>query len=197
VAPRIEDSAPSFWRTYVDNAVETLTDLATDSVVLVPHSGAGALVAAIADMCVPEIAGIVFVDAVLPADGKSRLQTFEEEDASFASLVRTDLEAGGRFPDWSDAILAPLVPDAGRRRALLEEVQPRALDFFIERIPAPAWPRPRCAYLHLSSSYDRYTDVGEAEGWPTTRRPLGHFGALVAPDVVARDIVPLVETLQP
>ena len=45
IAPRIEDAAAPYWRSYVDRAAEEITDLGVDEVVLVPHSGAGALVA--------------------------------------------------------------------------------------------------------------------------------------------------------
>ena len=109
----------------------------------------------------------------------------------FASGVRADLTAGGRFPDWSDALMAPLVPDADRRRELLAEVQPRGLDFFEEAIPAPGWPRRRVAYLHLSSTYDPQAEHAATEGWPVEHLPLGHFGALADPRAVAASVIRL------
>lgn len=195
-APRIEDAAPPYWRSYVDSAAEAITDLGVDDVVLVLHSGAGALAASIADICVPEVAGIVFVDATLPVDGWTRLDELEANAPVFASGVRADLTAGGRFPDWSDALMAPLVPDDQRRRDLLAEVHPRGLDFFEEPIPAPGWPRARVAYLHLSSTYDPQAAHATAEGWPVEQLPLGHFGALADPPAVAAKIITLVEALE-
>lgn len=191
VAPRIEDSPPSYWRSYVDCATEAITDLGADDVVLVPHSGAGPLVAALADLCVPRVAGVVFVDAMLPVDGQSRLEEIESGDRAFAESFRADLDAGARYPEWSDAFLAPLVPDGARRAALLAEVQPRARDFFEEPIPAPGWPIPRLAYLQLSASYGAPAAHASSEGWPVHQMPIGHFGGLVEPGLVASHVIRL------
>ena len=103
--PTITSDAPPYWRGYVDRAAEAITDTAADEVVLVAHSGAGALIAAIVDMAVPEVSGIVFVDATLPADGRTRLEEMEAFDPAFAVALRTGLDRGGRYPDWTDATL--------------------------------------------------------------------------------------------
>ncbi|MEX2373650.1 MAG: alpha/beta hydrolase, partial [Dehalococcoidia bacterium] len=75
--PRIESPDAAYWRGYVDAAVEALRDIDGDEVVLAAHSGAGPLVAAIAADSPLPVAGVVFVDAGLPADGWSRLQEME------------------------------------------------------------------------------------------------------------------------
>lgn len=199
--PRIEDRVAPYWRSYVDSAIEALRALVeeeeADEVVLVPHSGAGTLAAAIAAESPIPIAGIVFVDAALPEDGWTRLQEMETHDAEFAREIRRELEGGLRAPAWTDELLAALIPDEDRRVALLAEVQPRGLDFFEEPIPAPSWPpsgrRPHCAYLQLSSHYAAVAQEAEALGWPVGRIDAGHFHALVAPEVVGAVVLRLYE----
>ncbi len=206
VAPLVQErrdpseGAVTCWRAYVDAAVEAITDLGADDVVLVPHSGAGALAAVIADMSVVPVSSIVFVDATLPNDGWTRLDEMEAHDAEFARGVRAALEDGARFPDWTSDQLAALIPDQVRRDTMLAEVQPRALDFFTEPIPAPNWPpdgmdpaSPRCSYLHFSPPYAHAARAAEDLGWQVGHIDAGHFHALVNPEVVAAVIVRLSE----
>lgn len=204
VVPRIEErldaanGVTTAWRAYVDAAAEAITDLGADEIVLVPHSGAGPLVAAVADMSIAHVQAVVFVDAGLPSDGWSRLDEMTAHDPEFARGVRADLEAGVRYPEWSSDDLATLIPHTDRREAMLAEVQPRGLDFFTEPIPAPHWPPNQAdgrhyAYLHLSSPYDHAAREAEAFGWPVGRIEAGHFHGLVNPEVVAAVIVRLAE----
>lgn len=199
-APRIEErldanGAATAWRAYADAAAEAITDLGVDEVVLVPHSGAGTLMASVADMSIADVSAIVFVDAALPHDGWTRLDEMDANDAEFARGIRRDLESGVRYPEWTAQTLAPLIPDAARREALVAEMQPRSLDFFTEPIPAPGWPPadegPRCSYLHLSPAYTAAAHEAESMGWQVGRLEAGHFHALVNPEVVARLIVRL------
>jgi pimeloyl-ACP methyl ester carboxylesterase len=202
-APRIDDADPPHWRSYADRAAEAITDLALDDddeVTLVLHSGAGSIAAVIADISIARIAAIIFVDATLPHDGWSRLDEMEAHDAEFARGIRADLEAGVRYPDWTVEQLAPLIPEDDRRDALLAEMQPRGLEFFTERIPAPRWPPPpvreggpRCAYLQFSPAYSAAAAEAERLGWSVGRIEAGHFHAVVEPDVVANVIVRLTE----
>ncbi len=102
------------------------------------------------------------------------------------------LQAGGRFPNWNDATLRPLIPDPERRRRMLAELHPRPLAFFEEAIPVfPAWPDAPCSYLQLSSAYD--TSVAQARqlGWETYEITAGHFHMLVEPVAVTDAILRL------
>lgn len=190
-APAITSDAKPYWRAYADDAVEAITDLGADAIVLVAHSAAGPLVAAVADMAVPEVAAVIFVDAPLPRDGRSRLDEMEATAPSFAARIRADLKAGECYPAWDDAFLSALVPDEDQREAFLGETAARPLAFFEEPIPAPAWPRDRCAYLQLSETYSGAADEAERFGWPLERHPLGHFATMTHPDVIASGILAL------
>src|SRR5215208_4594361 len=114
-------------------------------VVLVGHSGAGPLLPAMRELGGRDVAAYLFVDAGLPEDSRSRLDLLRAE---MAEQLVAHLEAGGRFPEWTDADLAEIVPDAARRRQLLAEMQPRDLPFWREPLPVfHGWPDAACAYL--------------------------------------------------
>ncbi len=71
------------------------------------------------------VAGYIFVDAGIHRDGLTRLGMMDLEAPEFAAQLRTHLAAGGRFPEWADQHLRPILPDARLRQRLLEEVRPQ------------------------------------------------------------------------
>jgi pimeloyl-ACP methyl ester carboxylesterase len=182
-----------YWRRHAGSAAAAIRALPEDRViVLVAHSGAGALLPAIRTLAGRPAAAYLFVDAGIHADGRTRLETFGTPDDQRA--FRDFLEEGGRFPTWTDNDLRDIVPDAATRAALIAGLRPRGLDFFVEPIPVPpGWPDAPCAYLHFSPP-----DAAEAErarhaGWPVHEMPAGHFHMLVAPDAVAAALLTLAE----
>ncbi len=190
-----DDGRSPYWSQHRAAVVGALTRVPLDRpVVLVGHSGAGALLPAIAGGLRQRVAGYVFVDAGLPGDGRSRLEMMEREGADFVQELRQHLASGGRFPNWTDADLAPLVPDARIRDHLLADLRPRPLDFFTEPIPVPPeWhgEAPR-VYVQLSAAYDGPARLAEREGWPV-RRLSGdnHFLMLADPAAVSRTLLGL------
>ena len=175
------DDRPPYWRRFVDAAAAGLRPGA----VLIGHSGAGPLLPAIG-AAVGGAGGYVFLDAGLPADGLSRLDMMAGEDPALAAELRSNLVAGQRFPLWTAAQLADLVPDPD---ALVAGLQPRGLDYFDEPIPVPAgWPEAPCGYLRTSPAYDVPAAAAADLGWPVRRLDIGHFAALRAPEEVAAAI---------
>ena len=185
------DDRPPFAERYVRGAVEgVLAEPARPApLVLVGHSGAGPLLGAVGvglRAAGRPCAGYLFCDAGLPQDGASRLELLAVEDEAMAEAFRAELERGGRFPEWGDAELAPVVPDPGARAALIGSLRPRGLAFFTEPLPpAPGWPDAPCGFLRLSAAYDRWAEAAAARGWPTAGLDAGHFHPLVDPDGVA------------
>ena len=115
------DDRPPFAERYVRAAVEgVLADPArTGPPVVIGHSGAGLLLGAVGAglrAAGRPCGGYLFCDAGLPQDRASRLELLAVEDEAMAEAFRAELERGGRFPEWGDADLAPLVPDPGRGR---------------------------------------------------------------------------------
>ena len=194
------DDRPPFAERYVRGAVEGVLALreragpvlaghSRTGPVLVGHSGAGPLLAAVGTRLRAAghpCAGYLFCDAGLPQDGASRLDLLAVEDRAMAEAFRADLEQGGRFPEWGDADLAPLVPDPAARAALVGSLRPRGLAFFTEPLPAAAgWPDAPCGFLRLSAAYDGWAATAAARGWPTAALDAGHFHPLVDPDGLA------------
>jgi hypothetical protein len=191
-----DDRAP-FAEGYVRGAVAGVLGGGplTGPLVLVGHSGAGPLLGAVGDglrTAGRPVGGYLFCDAGLPEPGATRLDLLAAEDPEMAAAFRAELERGGRFPAWSDAELAPLVPDAEARAALVGSLRPRGLEFFTEPLPAdPGWPDAPCGFLRLSAAYDHWAEAAAAAGWPVARLDAGHFQPLADPGGVAAALLQL------
>jgi len=190
------DDRPPFARRYVDEAVAgTLAADPPGPLALVGHSGAGPLLGAVGAGLAAAgrpAGGYLFCDAGLPRDGATRLELLGAEDQEMAAAFRAELERGGRFPEWGDAALAPLVPDPAARAALIGSLRPRDLAFFTEPLPpAPGWPDAPCGFLRLSAAYDHWAAAAAARGWPTASLDAGHFHPLADPDEVAAALLGL------
>jgi hypothetical protein len=191
------DDRPPFAERYVRAAVAGVLAAGPGPgpPVLVGHSGAGPLLGAIGaglGSAGRPAGGYLFCDAGLPEDGASRLDLLAAEDPEMAAAFREELERGGRFPEWGDADLEPLVPDPAARAALVGSLRPRGLGFFTEPLPpAAGWPDAPCGFLRLSAAYDGWARVAAARGWPTAALDAGHFHPLVDPDGVATALLGL------
>lgn len=168
-----------------------------DDIVLVPYSGAGPLAPAVLAGFDPGRAAVVFLDAGLPHPGRSRLDELHETlPANAYEPLESLLRSGGRWPNWSDEQLAPLVPDAGARRTLLSLVTPRGLGFFDAPLPSVELSAAtRCAYLRLSPAYDAALAMARSRGWPARSLALHHFAPYTHPREVARALTTLIDEL--
>jgi hypothetical protein len=199
LAVRVDrDGRPPYARRYAEQAAAAVLAAEPEPVrppVLAGHSGAGPLLPAVAAALRARgvaAGGYLFCDAGLPRQGASRLDLLAEEDPAMAAGFRGELEAGGRFPGWSDRDLQPLVPDPAARAALVACLRPRGLDFFTEPLPpAAGWPGAPCGYLRLSAAYDAWLERARTLGWPTASLDAGHFHALVDPDGLAGALLEL------
>src|SRR5512133_186070 len=115
VLPTLKDSNDSkdpFWKQNVESVLLSLAGTNRETpVVLVAHSGAGPLLPAIRQAIPNPVQAYVFVDAGLPRNGARRLELMQSEDSSWAKEFQDDLEAGGRFPNWSADDLREIIPD--------------------------------------------------------------------------------------
>jgi hypothetical protein len=160
---------------------------------LVAHSGAGALVPALAAR-LPRVAGVIFVDALLPHPGVS---WFDTAPQALRETLRSGV-TGGLLPPWSDwwppGALERLLPDAALRGALIAELEPIPAAFFEEAAPAIPLSTP-AAYLKLSEAYEDEARLANRQGWPLVRLPLHHLAPLTDPLAVARSLEGLAERL--
>ena len=181
--PRLSNLAEGFYPALVDSLTATLPGV-SDPVLLVAHSGAGALIPALVQRLAAPVAGVIFVDAILPHPGQSWFDTAPSE-------MRQKLRAGsqmGQLPAWDDwwppGALARLVPDEDLRAALIAELEPLPLAYFEEAAPADELAVP-AAYLQLSSAYDVEGRLAGQYGWPLVRLPLHHLAMLTDPHPIA------------
>jgi hypothetical protein len=199
------DERPPYAVRWVAACAQTVAALPDGPVTLVAHSGAGPLLprlGAAIQTTGRTVTGYVFLDARLPKERPgNRLDLVATEDAERGAELRAHLEAGGRFPEWTDAELRADVPDALQRATLLAGLRPRGLDFFIEPLPAPGdgepggWPDAPCGYLRTSEPYQLYASRAKARAWPVLEHDHGHFAPLVDPAGTAQALSELLNQM--
>lgn len=182
--PKLSSISEGYYATLARAMAATIDGGGSDPVVLVAHSGAGALVPELARQLRSPVAGAVFLDAVLPHPNRSWLDNGPAE-------TRDALRAGaqmGQLPPWDDwwppGALAKLLPEDPIRQALVAELEPLPLAYFEEAAPAAELTAP-ASYLQLSDSYADEIRVAGRLGWPTISLPLNHLGPLSHPKAVA------------
>lgn len=186
VVPRLVDSSDSgkpYWQQHAESVSQALIDIQKDRpLTLVAHSGAGPLLPVIRASLPNPVRAYVFVDAGLPGKDKTRLALMNSEDPEWARQFQDYLGNGGSFPNWSFDDLKDVLPNESVRRQLVNEIQPRALDFFTEPIPVPEdWPDADCVYILFSEPYQKAALEARSLGWPVYELAAGHFHMLVNP----------------
>jgi len=153
--------------------------------IAVLHSGAGGFAPSIAAAS-QRLAGLIFVDAVLPTPGRSWLQTAPPALTDHLSRLTTD-GLLARWNRWFEADPTPrLLPDAAMREAFVRDL-PRVPFAFLEAAcpDHPQWARLPAAYLRLSEAYEPEAARAESQGWPVRRAGLHHLAMVSDPDKVA------------
>ncbi|MDP3491374.1 MAG: hypothetical protein Q8R71_14670 [Phenylobacterium sp.] len=192
--PPLSQVGGDFYRTLATELAGTVDAAGREPVLLVAHSGAGALVPALAAALSAPVAATILVDAILPHPGQCWLDTAPPG-------LRQDLtlgSQGGELPSWDGwwppGALARLVPDDDLRRDLLAELGPLPLAYFEEIAPPGGLAGPG-AYLQLSGAYEDQAQAARGLGWPARRLQLNHLSPLTASRVVAASIFDLGQAL--
>lgn len=184
---------PPFASRQVDAVAATVGQTQT---ILVGHSGAGPLLAAMGD-AVGGVAGFVFVDAGLPAPGKAWVETVPLELVAHLRGMARD----GWLPPWSawwgtDG-LADLLPDDHIRERFVDQCPPLPMAMFEEVMPpSPGWSDRPGAYLRLSDAYQEPADQARALGWHVTEVAGNHLSILTNPELVIDPLFSLLCQLQ-
>ena len=167
-------------------------------IVLIGHSGAGALLPSVAAAVGPRVRGFLFVDAILPEfPGMSWLDTVPTD---FATRVR-ELSSDGFLPPWHEwwpsHVIAHLLPDNVQRTAFIENLDRRPFAYFDEKTPDIELPTTaRCAYLQLSPGYETEAKRAQASGWPVDSCSLGHLAMVTEAAELARRIQDSIANLE-
>ncbi len=170
---------------YYPRLAQTAAAAVSGKPILVVHSGAGALVPAVAALA--PVAGAIFVDALLPHPGESWFETAPESlEARLHSLARD-----GMLPPWHcwwpEKALRALLPAPGLFEAFANGLPPLPLAYFQECAPQIALATPS-AYLQLGEMNAAEADWAAAQGWPVARLALHHLAMLTHPAAIAVEI---------
>lgn len=171
------NEAPPLYFRIVQSVINQLGD-ATSDITLIVHSGAGAVVPAIAKRT-SRIHSVIFVDSILPHPGKC---WFDIAPTELAEHLRA-LEKSGRLPRWHRwwprGAIEGLIGDPALFSAFVSEFQEIPIAYFTEAAPLGGIPSTlRCAYLQLSSAYNLEATEAERLGWPCERLERHHLAML-------------------
>lgn len=190
----LDGGAPYYRRLSAVIAAAIDRHVGDGPVVLVGHSGAGALLPAVADATSAAVAGAVFVDAVLPHPGRSWFATVPPEMREQLAAAAQD----GLLPPWHEwfppGTVEALLPDADQRSRFCAGLHRVPLAYFEE--PAPDLPDlspSHSAYLQLSEAYTAEADRAERDGSRTIRRKAHHLAVLTEPHETAAALEELID----
>lgn len=174
---------------HIDDIVGVIRWERLDEIVLCGHSYGGLVVGGVADRIPERIASLVYLDAIVPEDGKAMLDYLEPEMA--AAFVRMATEHGGLLPPIPAAALGVNAADQAMVDALCT---PQPFATYTQRLSlagahpdvatkvhvrATGWPgAERTAQAHRR----RATEAG----WAVAEISGGHDLMLDAPDAVAQ-----------
>ena len=178
------DSGPPYY----EGLFQVIAELAAgdEAVAVVGHSRAGPLLPGALAKMKANRATAVFLDARLPHDGRTWLETLPA-DRRAALLASVE---NGFLPPWdrwfpSEAI-AELLPDQVVRQRFRDELRGLPAELLSEPMPHPPGEgHVGQAYVQLSAEYAATADQAQAAGWPVARYSMDHLAPLTRPRAVA------------
>jgi hypothetical protein len=181
------DSGPPFYERLFQ-AIAELAD-GDEAVAVAGHSRAGPLLPGALAKMGANRATAVFLDARLPHDGRTWLETLtaDRRTALLASVKN------GLLPPWdrwfpAEAI-GELLPDKAVRQRFRDELRGLPAELLSEQMPHSPWDdRVGTAYVQLSAAYAATADQAQAAGWPVARYSMDHLAPLTRPREVAAAI---------
>jgi hypothetical protein len=137
-----------------------------------------------------QVRGYVFVDARLPAPGRSWMETVTPD---LAARLRAMADPQGWLPPWSqwwgEEELAALLPDPAVRQRFAIGCPRLPMAMFEETYPpAPEWPTAPGGYLQLSEAYEDEAATARELGWPVRQQLSHHLGLLTESGQIAREL---------
>ncbi|HZD72743.1 MAG TPA: alpha/beta fold hydrolase [Actinomycetota bacterium] len=190
-------AGPPYYRKLASRVAEAIRQPdPSQPLILVGHSGAGALLPAVAEATDTPVAAAVFVDAILPHPGAA---WFDSAPAALGEQLR-GLVRHGRLPPWHEwfppEAVSELLPEERLRRRFIADLPRVPLAYFEEVAPlTPGWPAVSCGYLQLSAAYADAADEAARRGWLLVREPADHLAMLTRPAAIGRVVDRLVRAL--
>lgn len=180
------------WRLFVDLASQSASE--HSEVVLIGHSGAGAMLPEIAARIGNRLQSVIFVDAIVPP-----IEGTHTTSQQFLTFLDEKV-VGDTLPQWIDwwppEAIDAMIPNRRDRNELRHDMPRLPRSFFDETVPVPQnWSTGPCAYLKLSPAYEReYIDVRQM-GWKHSAVDGTHLSIFTDPAAVLNAIGGLVAQL--
>ena len=178
------------WRYLVETAVDSTHG--HDDLIVLGHSGAGAVLPELGRRVQDRLRAVVFVDAIVPpAVGVHRTS---EPFSRFLDDKMVD----GRLLPWLDwwppEVVAELVTSPQQLEELRSDMPRLHRSFYDAAIPVPeGWSAGPCAYLQLSPAYDDERRAATAFGWPAAVIDGTHLSIYTDPSAVLAAVEQLVD----
>ena len=192
-----QDGPPYYEKLTRRVAAAVNTSSPADALVVVGHSGAGALLPSVAAALGDAPMAKIFVDALLPHPGRSWMDT---APPALQEQLRS-LAVDGRLPPWHEwfppGTVEALLPDTEQRAGVLAEIPRLPLAYFEEAAPPADGGLGRCGYLQLSAPYTPFADEAERRGWPTIREASNHLAIVTEPELIVGRLLDLLGALTP
>lgn len=183
---------PPQWQHMVSVAVEATPG--HSDVVVVGHSGAGAILPAIAERVGDQLRAVVFVDAVVPPSTGAHMTSPPVLDLLDSKTVDGRLAVWLAW--WPSDVVDELVPDPRDQIELRADMPRLPRAFFDDAIPVPpGWSSGPCAYLRLSAAYDSEYAEAAKMGWARSAIAGTHLSIFAEPARVLDEIEALLASI--
>ncbi|GAA4722673.1 alpha/beta fold hydrolase [Phytohabitans rumicis] len=178
------DSGPPFYERLFQAIAEPADG--QEAVAVVGHSRAGPLLPGALAKMGPNRATAVFLDARLPHDGRTWLETLTA-DRRCALLASVE---NGLLPPWDrwfpPEAMDEVLPDKAVPQRFRDELRGMPAGLLSEPMPRSPWDeRVGKTYVQLSAAYAAVADQALAAGWPVARYSMNHLAPLTHPREVA------------
>lgn len=185
----VVDAGPPQWQFLVETAADSTHG--HDDLVVLGHSGAGALVPAVGHRLRDRLRAVVFVDAIVPP------ATGEHRTSEQFSRFLDDKMVDGRLLPWLDwwppEEVSALVTSPQQLEELRSDMPRLHRSFYDAAVPVPeGWSAGGCAYLQLSPAYDDERRAATGFGWPTAVIDGTHLSIYSDPSAVLAAVEQLV-----
>jgi pimeloyl-ACP methyl ester carboxylesterase len=169
--------------------------------VLVGHSYAGVVIAAVAEVASDRIAQLVFLDAFIPRAGCALLDLLPSARAEVFRGAAREHGDGWLVPlPWEQALAGWGVTDPEDVAWTLSRLTPQPMATFLEPFGASAaWEQLPRTFLHCTSkpAGDTFAPFAEAaaasgSGWRFESIATGHDAMITAPEALAETLLKLV-----
>jgi pimeloyl-ACP methyl ester carboxylesterase len=174
---------------HIDDVVAVLETEELNSVTLVGHSYAGMVITGVAARVSRRLASLVYLDAFVPAEGKSQLDYFPPDRAAGVRRAAQEHGEGWRIPPFPPERYG--VTSQRDREWLTRRLVPQPLRTFEQPLPAAGGDKLKRTYIYCSQpaigAFDQFAErLRDDRKWTFHEVKTGHDAMVTAPGEIAR-----------